>query len=60
MKAKTKKIITWLLIGIPALMFLIYGVMTWVQGKIIYGALTVALTLIWIVGDGMLAMSKRK
>jgi len=60
MKSKTKKIITWLLIGIPALLFMIYGIMSLVQGKLFYGILTIVLTLIWLIGDGMLAMSKRK
>lgn len=60
MKSKTKKIITWLLIGVPSLAFLIYGIMNIVQGKLFWGILAVVLTLIWIAGDAMLAMSKRK
>jgi len=59
MKSKVKKVITWMMIGIPALLFMIYGIMSLVQGKLFYGILTILLTLIWLIGDGMLAWRKK-
>ena len=59
MKNKTKKIIAWTLILVPALAFLIYGIMTIGQGKLFYGLLTILLTIAWIIGDAMLALSKK-
>ena len=52
MKNKTKKILAWILIGIPALYFFLLGI--YAKSWIIF-----ILSLVWVGGDVLLSRTKK-